>query len=110
MTSLLSLALLIRLIDDRLMSAWQVYSAPCDVCRELNVSVLILVTPLTVVPLSVTPFPLPTLPPLHCTVGCVIRYSTTLTLHVNCNSSPAMLAVGPEIVTTGSGRSGGEEH
>ena len=57
---------------------------------------------------TITPFPLPTLPPLHCTVGSTVRYSTTLTLHINTKSDPAVtIEELAEIVTSGSGRSEG---
>ena len=108
MTVLLSLSELVTLIAGRLISAWQVYSAPWDVLRGLNVSVLILVTPLWVVSPSVRLAPLPTLPPLHWTVGVTVRFSTTVTVHVNTSSSPAVGLLSLEVVVTSGAASSGE--
>ena len=109
MTHVLLLPVLVTLIDGILMVAWQVYWAPCDVSRGLNVRVLVLVAPLTVAALSVTPA-LPTPPPLHWTVmsAFATRLATVVTVHVNWSSSPATPVVIPEIMISGSGRSEGK--
>ena len=106
MTSVLLLPVLVTLIDGMLMVAWHVYWAPCDVSRGLNVRVLVLVAPLTVAALSITPA-LPTLPPLHWTVSSELatRLATGVTIHVNRCSSPTIPVESPEITTSGSGRS-----
>ena len=90
-----------------LMTAWQVYLAPCEVLRKLNERFLSLVVPLTAtVSLSITLLS-PSLPPLQVTVSSASgeRWATVVTVQVNSLMSPTLPVAGPETTTSGSGRS-----
>ena len=104
--SVLSLPIFISPMSGMLITAWQVYWAPCEVLRELNERLLSLVVPLTAtVSLSITLLS-PSLPPLQVTVSSASdeRWATVVTVQVNSVMSPTLPVVGPETATSGSGR------
>jgi len=88
------------------MLAWQLYSPPSDVSIGLNLRVRLDVLPdLNGTSSSIFSPEVMRLEYGHSMAGGVYKFSTTITLHVRANISPAVGFPALEMLTSGGGRS-----
>ena len=88
------------------MLAWQLYSPPSDVCIWLNLRVRLDVLPdLNGTSSSIFSPEVMRLEYRHSMAGGVYNFSTTVTLHVRANISPAVGVPALEMLISGAGRS-----
>ena len=94
--------------SEMLMLAWQLYSPPSDVRIWLNLRVRLDILPELNGPSSSIFSPEVMMLPFeycHSMAGGVYKFSTTVTLHVRANISPAVGFPALEMLTSGGGRS-----